>query len=237
MSSGRLILVGTPIGCLADLSPRGREALAEADFWIVEDSRVSARLAREVCVQPSMQVCNEQTRPERLAAYADRIAQGETAALVSDGGMPVISDPGALLVDLCAQQGIEVDCIPGPSAPSMALALSGFYAQRFAFLGFLPRKAGPAGEVLRPYAESSMSLVLFESPHRFRKTLALAGEVLGERRAAVCRELTKSHQQIWRGSLLAPPTEAEVPAKGEVTLVIEGQRKALSRYSDEQADV
>ncbi len=230
MSPGRLILVGTPIGSLADLSPRARQTLAETPLWIVEDTRVSARLAREAGASPSMLVCNEQTRPERIRAYAERILNGEDAALITDGGMPVVSDPGAELVDLCAEMGIEVDCVPGPSAPITALALSGFYGQRWAFLGFLPRKPGPAAEVLRPFAESPLTLVLFESPHRFRKTLALAAEVLGERRAAICRELTKTHQQVWRGPLALPPAEAEVPSRGEVTLVIEGARRRAARY-------
>jgi 16S rRNA (cytidine1402-2'-O)-methyltransferase len=152
------------------------------------------------------------------------MAGGASAALLTDAGTPVVSDPGTELIDACVERGIEVDAIPGPSAVTTALALSGFYGQRWAFLGYPPRKPGPVKELLAPYGDSPMTLVLFESPHRVGKLLAVCADVLGERRYAVCRELTKAHQQVWRSRLPQVPSEADVPQKGEVTLVVEGRR-------------
>jgi 16S rRNA (cytidine1402-2'-O)-methyltransferase len=226
--AGRLVLVATPIGNLGDLSPRARAALAAADLWIVEDSRVSGRLRTLVGSSAPMRVLNDHSGADRVEALAQAVAAGQTVALVSDAGSPVVSDPGAELVDKCHALGLEVDSVPGPSAVTDALALSGFYAQRFAFLGFLPRKPGPARDVLSRFTGSSLTLVLFESPHRLVHCLAACAEALGERRFAVCRELTKLHQQVWRGTLPEAPTESQVPRKGEFTIVVEGLRKGNS---------
>lgn len=222
--AGSLTIVATPIGNLGDLSPRAAEALKAADFWIVEDTRVSGRLQAHLGIKAPMRVLNDHTPANRLAGYIQEIEGGATAALLTDAGTPVVSDPGTELIDECASRGVAVDAIPGPSAVTTALALSGFYGQRWAFLGYPPRKPGPTKELLAPYAESPMTLVLFESPHRVGKLLAVCADVLGERRYAVCRELTKAHQQVWRSRLPEVPSEAEVPQKGEVTLVVEGRR-------------
>lgn len=222
---GRLTLVAGPIGNLGDLSPRAADALRAADFWIVEDTRVSAKLAAHLEVRKPMVVFNDHTPPSKLATYVARVQGGENASLLTDAGSPGISDPGAELVQLCLDAGIEVDAIPGPSAVTTALMLSGFYAQRFAFLGFLSKKSGPAKKELEPFADSAATLVLFESPFRIEATLGVAGEILGSRRYAICRELTKRHQQIVRGTLPTVPTEREMPRKGEITLVIEGKRR------------
>ncbi len=219
-----LILVAGPIGNLGDMTDRVRTALADADFWIVEDSRVSGKLQSVLGVKKRMVVLNEHTNPAKLAAIVSDLKES-TGALLTDAGTPGISDPGAEIVDQCYSEGISVDSMPGPSAVTQALALSGFYAQRFAFLGFVGRKSGAIREVLEPFADSTMTLVLFESPHRFRKLLAEISENLGSRRFAICRELTKSHQQVWRGTLPDVPTEAQVPDRGEVTIVVEGKRR------------
>lgn len=221
-----LVLVATPIGNLGDLSPRAVEALASAAFWLVEDSRVTGKLASHLGLKKPMKVLNEHSSPAAIERYADEIAKANSVCLVTDGGSPAISDPGAMLADLCHERGIPVDAIPGPSAVPNALALSGFFAQRFAFLGFLGRKPGDIRREFEQFAESPLTIALFESPFRFRKTLELAGEVLGERRYAICREMTKAYQQVYRGRLPYVPTEQEVPSKGEFTLVIEGKRKA-----------
>jgi len=224
--SAGLTLVATPIGNLSDLSPRAGQALQQAEFWIVEDTRVSARLQAHLKIKRPMRVLNDHSTPETLQRLTKEIQAGKQAALVTDAGTPGISDPGAALVDACWQAAIPVDSIPGPSAVTLALALSGFYAQRFAFLGFLPRKGGGAQQELANFKESTMTLVLFESAQRMEKLLETAHQALGPRRYALCRELTKLHQQILRSKLPQIPTEQEFPRKGELTLVIEGRRKS-----------
>ena len=223
--SGRLILVAGPIGNLGDLSPRAVQALSDSDVWVVEDTRISAKLAAHLGLKKPMRVMNEHTPPAKIESYAKDVEEGSTVVVLTDGGAPGISDPGALLVDVCLDSGLEVDAIPGPSAVVNALMLSGFYAQRFAFLGFLPRKAGPAKTELSPFAESTSTIVLFESPHRIDATLGVCAQSLGSRRYAICRELTKMHQQVFRGVLPDLPSEKDVPRRGEFTLVIEGLRR------------
>jgi len=220
------MVVATPLGNLGDLSSRAVEALSAVDFWIVEDTRVSAKLAQHIGIRKPMTILNDHSSPGAVEKIVERLATGETAALLTDAGTPAVSDPGAILVDRIHQAQLDVDSVPGPSAVVLALSLSGFFAQRFAFLGYLPRRPGDIGKELSPYGNTSMTLVLFESPHRFRSVLEVIYQVLGNRRVAICRELTKRHQQIWRGTLDELPSEAEVPAKGEFTIVIEGKRKS-----------
>jgi 16S rRNA (cytidine1402-2'-O)-methyltransferase len=186
---------------------------------------VTGKLLHLIGVSQPLGTLNDHTAEPKIAAFRDRILAGESIALLSDAGTPTVSDPGTQLVDLCHESGIEVDPIPGPSAVTTALCASGFFGQRYAFLGFLPRKPGPARKILEPFLESSLTITLFESPHRFLKTLTLCGEVLGPRRYCIARELTKLNAQIYRAELPELPTEKQVPAKGEFTLVIEGWRK------------
>jgi len=226
--NARLVLVATPIGNLGDLSPRAIEALSTADFWIVEDTRVSGKLQAHLGISKPMRVFNEHTPGTTLDKYLEQIREGRTAALLTDGGTPAISDPGAMLTDRCLNEGIAVDAIPGPSAVSTALTLSGFFAQRFCFLGFLGRKPGDIRRELNRFADSPLTIVLFESPFRVEKLVQVASESLGSRRYAITRELTKIHQQVWRGMLPALPDEAILPRKGEITLVIEGKRSQKS---------
>ena len=221
-------MVATPIGNLGDLSPRAIEALSSADFWIVEDTRVSGKLQSHLGLSKPMRIFNEHTTPETLEKYIAQIKEGQTAALITDGGAPAISDPGAMLTDRCLDEGIEVDAVPGPSAVTTALMLSGFFAQRFCFLGFLGRKTGDIKKELHPFLDSPLTLVFFESPHRLDQLLTTAHETLGPRRYAIARELTKLHQQVWRGILPELPGESELPRKGEISVVIEGKRRAKS---------
>lgn len=174
-----------------------------------------------------MKVLNEHTPPAKVDAYVKDVMGAGQVALLTDGGTPVISDPGAMLTDRLHDEGVEIDCIPGPSAVTTALALSGFFGQRFVFLGFAGRKPGDIRGLLAPYADSSLTIVLFESPFRFAKFLESAYQALGDRRFAVCRELTKMHQQVVRGNLSDLAILREIPQKGEVTLVIEGRRRHL----------
>lgn len=224
-SQGRLTLVATPIGNLGDLSLRAIEALTEADIWLVEDTRVSGKLAAHLGIKKPMRVLNDHSPESAVSRYAQEIECGQWAAVLTDGGAPVVSDPGTLLVDLCQGKGIEVDSVPGPCAAVNALVLSGFFGQRFAFLGFLGRKPGAIRSELRPYADSPFTLVTFESPHRIESLLSTASEVLGERRYAICREMTKAHQQVFRDKLPRVPDEQTVPRRGEFTVVFEGIRR------------
>lgn len=201
-------------------------ALREADFWICEDTRVSSKLGFVLEVRKHMKVAHDHSTDDALNRILDEIEEGKHAVLMSDGGAPGVSDPGARIVDLAHERGIEVDAIPGPSAVINSLMLSGFYAQRFAFLGFLGRTPGDIKKELLPFAESPYSLVIFESQHRFRKFLEVASQVLGERRYAICREITKANQQVFRNVLPTIPNDAEVIGKGEFTIVIEGRRKS-----------
>ena len=227
---GKLTLVATPIGNLGDLSPRAVEALSAADFWIVEDTRVSGKLQSHLGIRTPMRVLNDHSGTAAVEKYLAEIVGGSSVALITDGGSPVVSDPGSLLCDACHDAGVEIDAIPGPSAVTDALMLSGFFGQRFAFLGFLGRKPGAIRSELEPFRDSALTLVLFDSPFRFETLLKTAFEVFGPRRYAICREMTKLHQQVFRTELPTIPTEAEVPRKGEVTIVVEGMRR--SRLAD-----
>ena len=180
-----------------------------------------------------MRVLNDHTRPDLVDRYLQEIADGARVALLTDGGSPSISDPGAILADKCLDAEIQVDAIPGPSAVTTALAISGFFGQRFVFLGFLGRKAGAIVSDLSPFASSPLTIVLFESPFRVSKLLASVFTALGPRRYAICRELTKLHQQVYRDRLPAIPDESAVPQKGEVTIVIEGRRRADDLTGDD----
>lgn len=173
-----------------------------------------------------MKVLNDHTGANAIDRYVQEIEAGASVALITDGGSPVVSDPGSLLCDACHEAEIPVDAIPGPSAVTTALMLSGFFAQRFAFLGFLGRKAGAIRGELEPFKDSPLTLVLFESPFRFEALLKTAHEALGPRRYAICREMTKMHEQVFRAQLPTIPNEQAVPRKGEVTIVIEGVRRA-----------
>lgn len=228
MGPGRLFVVAGPIGNLSDLSPRAKETLSAVDLILAEDTRVTGKLLAHLGLKCPMGTLNDHSSAAKIEGFCRQVAEGASIALLSDAGTPTISDPGTQLVDLCLESGLTVTPIPGPSAVATALSASGFFAQRFAFLGFLPRKPGPAAKVLEPFADSTMTLVLFESPHRFEKTLALASRVLGSRRYVVARELSKMNEQVYRNILPNLPAESEVPAKGEFTLVIEGCRKLAS---------
>lgn len=230
--AGKLTLVASPIGNLGDLSDRARVALTEADCWYVEDTRISGKLAQHLGIKKPMKTLNEHTTDSKVGHYIKELVGGENSVVICDGGTPGISDPGSLLCDLAHQEGIEIDSVPGPSAVTSALMLSGFYAQRFAFLGFLPRKPGPMKRELEVFAESPFTLVLFESPFRVSAALEVCAEALPGRRFAICRELTKLHQQIYRGILPKIPTDKEVPRKGEFTIVLEGKRSRIQTVED-----
>jgi 16S rRNA (cytidine1402-2'-O)-methyltransferase len=221
---GTLWLVGTPIGNLGDISERARTTLAEADVIACEDTRRTRKLLSAIGVTGARLVSffegNEERRtPELLAELRD----GADVAVVSDAGMPGLSDPGYRLVAAAIGEGIEVDVVPGPSAAVAALVISGLPTDRFAFEGFVPRRRGPRRTRLEELSGDSRTVVLFESPRRLGALLADAADVLGDRSAAVIRELTKAHQEVARGTLteLAVRYRDEAP-RGEVVVVIGG---------------
>ncbi len=222
---GKLVLVSGPIGNLGDISSRAIEAISSADYIIAEDTRVTGKLLAHLEISKSMRRLNDQSTLAQIQKIAEEINNGGNWVLLTDAGTPAISDPGAQLVDTLLEDNVEVDCIPGPSAVTTALAQSGFFAQRFAFLGFMPKKPGAIAELLQPYIDSTFTLVFFESPNRFNKLLAEIDKSLGNRRYAICRELTKRHQQIYRNTLPNLPNSTEVLAKGEFTIVVEGFRR------------
>ncbi|ALC05338.1 Ribosomal RNA small subunit methyltransferase I [Corynebacterium deserti GIMN1.010] len=218
-----IIIAATPLGNIGDASPRLVHALANATVVAAEDTRRTASLAAALGVEISGQLVsnfdhNEQSRVEKLI----EAARTGTVLVVSDAGMPVVSDPGFALIDAAHDAGISVTCFPGPSAVPTALALSGLRVGRFAFDGFAPRKHGARGTWLESLKTEKRAVCFFESPHRVVETLNHAAEVLGDRRAAVCRELSKTYEEVKRGTLPELAAWAQDGVRGEITVVIEG---------------
>jgi 16S rRNA (cytidine1402-2'-O)-methyltransferase len=223
--SGALVVVGTPIGNLGDLSPRAVDALREADVVACEDTRRSGRLLHHLGIDgAAMVVCNEHTEHHRRAGLVDRVAAGQRVALVSDAGMPAISDPGQQLVRAVLDAGLAVEVVPGPTALATALVLSGLATDRFVFEGFLPRKGPARAARVAELASERRTIVLYEAPHRLARTLAdLAGQVGDARPVAVARELTKLHEEVWRGELgEAAARAAAAEPRGEHVVVLAG---------------
>ncbi|MFD5563265.1 MULTISPECIES: 16S rRNA (cytidine(1402)-2'-O)-methyltransferase [Kitasatospora] len=223
--TGVLVLAGTPIGDVEDAPPRLRAELAEADVIAAEDTRRLRRLTQALGVTPTGRVVsyfegNEVGRtPELVAA----LQGGARVLLVTDAGMPSVSDPGYRLVDAAVAAGIKVTAVPGPSAVLTALALSALPVDRFTFEGFLPRKAGDRSRQLAQIAAEPRTMVFFEAPHRIAETLAAMAEAFGaERPAAVCRELTKTYEEVKRGPLAELAAWAADGVRGEITVVVAG---------------
>ncbi|WP_287903971.1 16S rRNA (cytidine(1402)-2'-O)-methyltransferase [Arthrobacter sp.] len=223
---GCVVLAATPIGNLGDASPRLRELLETADVIAAEDTRRLHRLVQGLGVTVSGRVIsyhehNERERAEELLEF---VAEGQTILVVSDAGMPAVSDPGFRLVSAAVDAGVLVTAVPGPSAVLTALALSGLPTDRFTFEGFLPRKSGERLGTLRELAQERRTMVFFEAPHRLEVMLTALREVFGpDRQAAVCRELTKTYEEVIRGSLdelVAWAASGEV--RGEIAVVVGG---------------
>ncbi|MEU7635558.1 MULTISPECIES: 16S rRNA (cytidine(1402)-2'-O)-methyltransferase [unclassified Streptomyces] len=223
--TGTLVLAGTPIGDVADAPPRLAAELAAADVIAAEDTRRLRRLTQALDVQPAGRVVSyfEGNEAARTPELADALSGGARVLLVTDAGMPSVSDPGYRLVAAAVERGIKVTAVPGPSAVLTALAVSGLPVDRFCFEGFLPRKAGERLSRLRESAGERRTLVYFEAPHRLDDTLAAMAEVFGaDRRAAVCRELTKTYEEVRRGGLGELAAWAAEGVRGEITVVVEG---------------
>lgn len=223
--SGRLVLVGTPIGNLGDLSPRAFEALGQAAVVACEDTRRTGRLLSHFGISsPTYIVVNEHTEGDAAERVLGHVQRGDVVVLVSDAGMPGVSDPGEYLVAQAIAAGVTVEVVPGPSALLHALVVSGLATSRFIFEGFLPRKGSGRALRLRELSEEHRTAIVFEAPHRLEKTLNdLADACGGERRIVLARELTKLHEEIWRGTVSrAIERCAEVDPRGEFVLVLDG---------------
>jgi 16S rRNA (cytidine1402-2'-O)-methyltransferase len=225
MNRGRLLLGATPLGQPLDASPRLIDALGHADVVAAEDTRRVRNLANALEVSITGRVVSlfDSVEATRVPALVEAIKAGATVLVVSDAGMPLISDPGYRLVVACAEAGLQVQCLPGPSAVTTALAVSGLPAERFCFEGFAPRKSGARRTWLATLADERRTCVFFESPRRLAACLRDAVEQLGgERPAVVCRELTKVHEEVVRGSLDELAAWADDGVLGEVTVVLGG---------------
>lgn len=233
-----LVLVATPIGNLEDLSPRAIRTLAEADLVVCEDTRRTGRLLKAAGVSArKLLAMHEHNEAARIGTVLDRLRAGETVAVVTDAGMPGISDPGERLVRAAAAAGLEVRVVPGPSAAVSALVASGLPAGRYAFEGFLPRSGSERQERLAALAGERRTMVLYEAPHRLARTMAdLAASLGGSRPVALARELTKLHEEMWRGTLDEALTRAgEIEPRGEYVVVIEGAPAPMAATDEELA--
>jgi 16S rRNA (cytidine1402-2'-O)-methyltransferase len=233
---GRIDVVATPIGNLADLSPRARETLASADLIAAEDTRHTGAMLRMLGIDRPMVSLHEYNEGNRRDELLEKLARGTRIALVSDAGTPLVSDPGFLLVRAALDAGIAVHAVPGPSAVLAALAMSGLAPDRFCFEGFLPARSAARREQLRGLVRESRTLVFFEAPHRIMETLVdIAAEFGTDRRAAVAREISKVHESVYRGSvteLLDIGGKDPNFARGEITLVVAGAPAGESAPDD-----
>lgn len=237
MSDGKLYIVGTPIGNLADFSPRGLETLNAADYIAAEDTRVTLKLLTHFGIKKPLISYYKPKEREKSEHIVNLLSEGNTVALVSDAGMPCISDPGYFLIRKCRELGLPVEVVPGGSAATAAIAASGIDSERWTFEGFLPVDGNERAKRLSTVRELPHTLVYYEAPHKLRRTLAELAETLGgEREAALCRELTKLHEEIIRGTLeeLAHYYDTEEP-RGEFVIVVKGMPPREETYTIEQA--
>lgn len=220
-----LYVVGTPIGNLDDITLRALEVLKSVDLIAAEDTRHSLNLLRHFEIRKPLISYHEHNEAMRSAELSERLAAGENIALITDAGMPALSDPGVRLIRACIERGLPYTIIPGVSAILTALVGSGFAPDSFYYGGFLPPKSGGRERELRAAAEREETTVVFESPHKIAKTLAACAEIMPERQLCVARELTKKFEEFRRGTAAELLAHYEAhPAKGEITLVISGRK-------------
>lgn len=233
-----LFVIGTPIGNLDDITLRALEALKTADVVAAEDTRHSGNLLRHFGIRKPLVSYHQHNEAMRTAELVERIAAGENVALITDAGMPGLSDPGARLIRACIERGLPYTVIPGVSAILTALVGSGLPLDRFSFHGFLPVKSGGRERDLRAAAERAETSVFFESPHRIAKTLAACATIMADWELCVARELTKKFEEFRRGTAAELLAHYEAhPAKGEITLVLSGRKTAVrSRNSTCQSE-
>ncbi len=234
---GTLYVVGTPIGNLGDFSPRAKETLAAVDFIAAEDTRVTAKLMNHFEIKKPLVSYHEHNRKEKGPDILDRLLAGESCALVTDAGMPAISDPGVDLVRLCRENGVPVATVPGPTALATALAYSGLEVGRFSFEGFLTVNKPKRRKHLEELKTERKTMVFYEAPHKLAATLKDLYETLGERRIAVIKELTKIHEQCEITSLSAAAEKYDGQnVKGEFVLIIEAKTEEERMAEQPPAD-
>ena len=238
-SDGILLVAATPLGNVGDASARLRDALANADVVAAEDTRKARRLAADLGVRIGGKVIShyDAVESERAQVIAEHVAAGRTVVVVTDAGMPSVSDPGLAAVRACIEADLPVTCLPGPSAVTTALVLSGLPSDRFVFEGFLPRRDGQRRQRLRSLASEPRTIVFFESPRRLQSCLADMVEFFGpDRPAAVCRELTKTYEEVLRGTI-GEIVERVEGILGEVTVVVAGAPEVVVAPADLVAEV
>ena len=235
-SEGRLFVVATPIGCLEDITLRALRILNEADTILAEDTRRTRILCQHHSVGTRLRSFHAHSPDSLVVALVEELEAGGRLAMVTDAGTPIVSDPGARLVAAATEAGVEVEVIPGPSAVTAALSVAAIPCDSFRFVGFLPRSGAKRKRALVEIAEDESATVLFESPRRIRATLADLAPHLGDSRTlALCRELTKVHQEVVRGSADALLERLPEAVRGEITLVIEGRgEREAATVSDEE---
>ena len=222
---GILYVVGTPIGNLGDFSPRAVETLEKVDFIAAEDTRVTVKLLNHFGIKKPMVIYQKFNEYEQGDIIVSRLQNGESCAIVTDAGMPCISDPGETLVKLCIKADVKVEVVPGPSAVISALAVSGLSVSRFTFEGFLSVKRTSRMEHLMELRHERRTMVFYEAPHKLLSTLKDMNSVFGDRNIVVVKELTKIHETSWRGTLSeAVKYHTENPPKGEYVLVLDGEQ-------------
>jgi 16S rRNA (cytidine1402-2'-O)-methyltransferase len=231
--SGTLFVVATPLGHLEDLSSRALETLRSVELIACEDTRRTSKLLAHYEIRTSLVSCHRFNEGERLTALIDRLRRGADLALVTDGGTPAVSDPGALLIHAAVRHGIEVRPVPGPSAVTALLSVCGFDADRFVFDGFLPHRGGERRRRLRELKAEPRTVVLFETPHRIREALLDIHRVLGTRPLVLGREMTKLHETILRGSAREILDRLGEEVRGEITLAVAGARHPADSESEE----
>ena len=233
---GTLFVTGTPIGNLSDFSPRAIEALESADFIAAEDTRVTLKLLNHFDIKTPMVSYHEHNKNQKGPELLTRILKGENCALVTDAGMPAISDPGQDLVDLCLEHGVPVHSVPGPTAFATALALSGMDSRRFTFEGFLEVDKKKRRVQLEFLKTQPCTLILYEAPHKLSATLRDLLDTLGDRKLCICREITKVHEEVLRMTLSeAVEAYPHNDLKGELVLILEGASKEEKVFTLEDA--
>lgn len=233
---GKLFVVGTPIGNLSDFSPRAAKTLETVDFIAAEDTRVTLKILNHFGIKKEMVSYYEHNKRERGEVICSRILAGENCAIVTDAGMPAISDPGQELVAQCAEYGIDVAAVPGPTAFATALAVSGMDTGRFTFEGFLSVSKKSRFEHLDEVKDEKRTMVFYEAPHKLANTLKDMYAAFGNRKIAIVRELTKIHEEVIRTTLKDAAAEyANGSLKGEIVLIIEGKRKEQQEITLEDA--
>jgi 16S rRNA (cytidine1402-2'-O)-methyltransferase len=231
-----LYLVATPIGNLEDMSNRAIRTLKEVRLIAAEDTRHTAKLLNHFEIKTPSTSFYDHNKGQKLNAVLDALAQGDVA-LVSDAGTPGLNDPGYLLVKAALEEGHTISPIPGPSAPIAALVVSGLPTDRFLYLGYLPRKQGERQRAIEEVKDYPYTLIFFETPHRMAESLEALEEILGNRQIAVAGELTKMYEEIFRGTIQEAKAHfAAHPARGEYTLVVDGQSKQAARWSKKELE-